>query len=64
MNCSYCCEELFYHDFYGYIAGPQRGEKLGDIFKCHNEECDSQVFNGFFFTKKQNSSELYEGHPC
>jgi len=64
MNCPHCGDELFYHDFYGYLAAHQSGEKFGDIFKCHNEECDSQVFNGFFYTKKRDDSDLHEGHPC
>lgn len=61
MECTYCEEELNYHDYYG-RGIPMRGgfEKLGDIYKCENEECE--MFEEHFYTDKQDN--LHEGYPC
>jgi len=66
VECSYCREELKYHDFYGAnlhldsFGGVQHGfNKSGDIYKCDNEECD--CFGGTFYTR---NGELKEGYPC
>ena len=62
-ECPYCGAELVYHDSYGYFAIHQSGKKLGEIYKCYNEVCDSACFN-FIFHTKPNREELHEGHPC
>lgn len=38
------------------------GIKKGDIFKCSNEECESETFNYYFYTDQQGN--LQEGYPC
>ncbi len=64
MICPYCDQELKYHDWYGINMGFNRsGNKKGDIFKCHNEDCESNSFNYLFYTKGK-SDDLHEGHPC
>lgn len=35
-------------------------EKIGDIFKCENEECE--MFDEHFYTDRQGN--LQEGYPC
>ena len=62
MECPYCEQELEYHDYYGYYLGNDSWDKIGDIFKCSNEECESEVFNYYFYTDKQGN--LHEGYPC
>jgi hypothetical protein len=70
MECPYCGEELTYHDYYGkikhadhYYIYPQTWiERTGDIYKCPNEECESEVFNYLFYTDKHEN--LHEGYPC
>ena len=71
MDCPHCSQELNYSDYYftGNYSAYKKGyanngfEKKGDIYKCSNEECESQTFNGHFYTKI-NSDELFEGYPC
>jgi hypothetical protein len=71
MICPYCEYELEYHDYYfkgnyeAYNKGHSNSgfKKLGDIYRCPNEDCESQVFNGHFHTRGDND-ELIEGHPC
>lgn len=61
MECPYCEEELHCHDYYG-MGNPLRDgfEKLGDIYKCDNEECEMYQEN--FYTDRQE--DLHEGYPC
>jgi len=75
MECPTCEQELNYHDYY--FSGRQESrcgnsgnglhypasdyKKLGDIYKCENEECES--FEESFYTKLP-SDELIEGYPC
>jgi hypothetical protein len=71
MECPYCGNELIWNDYFGkikhsehYWLYPQSWiEKRGDIYKCENEDCDSGVFNSFFYTYG-NNDELKEGYPC
>jgi|688.fasta_scaffold466591_3 hypothetical protein len=67
MECPYCGEELNYDYFYGRnlrldsLGRVKEGfQKVGDIYRCDNEECEYQ---GFFHTHG-NSDELDEGYPC
>ena len=60
MECPYCEKELIYHDYYGFFASHQSGEKIGDIFKCENEYCE--LFDEHFYTDKEGN--LNEGYPC
>lgn len=75
MECPYCEEELCQHDsyfsgrpgsFYGtsgngiYYPPTPNYRKLGDIFKCHNEECEA--YQEHFYTDLQEN--LHEGYPC
>jgi len=63
MDCTYCNEELELHDYYGQgIPGNNNFKKIGDIFKCINEDCESEIFNYFFYTNL--SGQLFEGYPC
>lgn len=55
MNCPYCGKELKWDDYYGknlrldYFGNPKSGfEKVGDIYRCDNEECEYQ---GYFYTE-------------
>jgi len=73
--CPCCEQELLYVDYY-YIGKPSsfygtagngiyypqtsNYKKLGDIFKCNNEECEA--YENHFYTDEQNN--LYEGYPC
>lgn len=61
MNCLYCDEELKLHDYYG-RGNPFRSDfvKIGDIFKCENEECEA--FDEHFYTDQND--ELFQGYPC
>jgi hypothetical protein len=73
MECPYCEQELHYHDTYGtgrheYYYGtaangihyPSTWKKLGDIYKCENEECEA--FEQHFYTDERDN--LHEGYPC
>lgn len=62
MICPYCNQELKCIDYYGFYLGNDKWNKQGDIFKCSNEECESEVFNYYFYTDKQEN--LHEGYPC
>ena len=62
MDCPYCEQELDYIDYYGHYLGNDGWNKVGDIFKCSNENCDSEIFNYFFYTDEQDN--LHEGYPC
>ena len=65
MECPYCFEELEWHDYFGKYTGQGMSgmDKRGNIYKCPNEECDSQSFNYFFWNTLTNE-ELREGYPC
>ena len=73
MECPCCGEELNCIDHYGTgrpehyygtaangIYYPSTYEKLGDIFKCDNEECE--CYEEHFYT--DTNDELHEGYPC
>ena len=74
MKCPECEEELNYHDYYytgrpasfygtagNGIAYPEsQFRKLGDIYKCANEECE--CFDEHFYTDEQEN--LHQGYPC
>jgi hypothetical protein len=60
MNCPNCKQELKYHDWFGTNMGFTRiAKKIGDIYKCENEECEN--YEQFFYTRRE---ELFEGYPC
>ena len=74
MECPYCEQELHYNDYY-YTGRPENFygtagngihypasnyKKLGDIYKCDNEECE--MFDEHFYTDERD--ELHEGYPC
>lgn len=62
-KCPYCESDLNYHDYYGTgIPGLTPFEKRGEVYKCENQECDSEVFNYHFHTDKDG--DLKEGYPC
>ena len=61
MECPYCETELSYHDYYGRLCAHQDGKKLGDIYKCENE--DAECYGTHFHTRGE-SDELHEGYPC
>lgn len=63
MKCPYCESELEYHDYFGRYLGNDTWDKKGEIYKCENEECESQSFGGFFWTT-MTSDRLNEGYPC
>lgn len=66
MECPYCELELDWEDGYGnrdYIIFGDTDGKGGDIYKYHNEKCESSVFNNMFYTLG-NNDELLEGYPC
>ena len=62
MECESCNEKLEWHDWFGknmkFNGG---GDKTGDIYKCHNEECD--YYNQAFHTRNSGGG-LIEGMPC
>ena len=62
MDCPYCEQELDCIDYYGHYLGNDNWDKIGDIFECSNEECESEAFNYFSYTDKQGN--LREGYPC
>lgn len=70
MECPCCGKELSHHDSYytgnyaAYLNGHSDSgyQELGDIFKCENEHCE--CFEGFYYTRGENDSALYEGYPC
>jgi hypothetical protein len=66
MECPYCKEELTWDDVYGRNLRLDRWdrikpgfEKVGDIYRCDNGNCEYQ---GFFYT--DFGDELHEGYPC
>lgn len=63
MLCPYCDSPLEYEDYYGRLCAHQDGKVLGEIYKCPNEECESGVFNYFFYTSGEDG-DLLEGYPC
>ena len=62
MECTYCGAELEHHDYYGFYLGNDNWNKQGDIYRCENENCESEVFGYLFYTDKQDN--LHEGYPC
>lgn len=68
MECPYCDEELHCEDYYytGNLSAYEKGynnsgfQKLGDIYKCDNEECE--MYQESFYTDLQDN--LHEGYPC
>lgn len=69
MTCPYCEKELKDEDVYGinlrldsFNMIKPGFEKQGDIFKCLNEECESEAFNYLFHTDP--TGELHDGYPC
>lgn len=63
MECPYCKKELSYIDKYGKYLGNGNWLNTGEIFQCDNLECESGVFDFFFYTY-EDSEKLYEGYPC
>lgn len=65
MECPYCNQELEWHDYFGNLDHNTISgiNKKGDIYKCTNEECESETFNYYFYTRLDND-ELKEGYPC
>ena len=64
-ECPYCGEELMYDDYYGRICAHQDGKTIGEIYKCCNEECESEMFNYSFYNESGlGNDELQEGYPC
>jgi hypothetical protein len=62
--CPYCGHELDYHDSFGRFLGHQDGKRVGNIYKCPNEHCESEVFNYYFYDYVTGDLDLYEGYPC
>jgi len=70
MECPYCGNELIWNDYFGhmqyaqhYYEYPQSWIKHeGDIYKCENENCESENFNYYFYTDPNGN--LKEGYPC
>jgi len=62
MECPECKHELIHHDIFGRLFQHQDGKVLGDIYICENEQCTR--FEDFFYTYRNNESELHEGYPC
>lgn len=67
MECPVCEHELIHWDIYGrnlHLDSLDRIKpgfiKSGDIYKCPNEECESERI----WHTRGNSDELYEGMPC
>lgn len=75
MECPYCEKELIYQDYYytgrpeGFFGTVANGihykqssdyKKLGDIYKCFNEEC--QRYQEHFYTDMHG--DIHEGYPC
>ncbi len=65
MECPYCNQELVWHDYFGNLDHNTISgiNKKGDIYKCQNEECKSETFNYYFYTRL-NDDSLQEGYPC
>lgn len=63
MECPYCSKELEYHDYFGRYLGNDNWDKKGEIYKCSNEECESEMFNYYFYTEINNEN-LRDGYPC
>lgn len=64
MLCPYCENELIPHDSFGRFFSHQDGKVIGEIYKCHNEECESGCFNFLFHAYSNREDDLKEGHPC
>ena len=65
MECPYCGIELEYEDYFGRYLGNDNWDKKGEIYKCPNEECESEIFGNFFYIwMSDNNNRLYEGYPC
>lgn len=67
MYCPYCNVELMWDDVFGknlrldsWNRVKPGFEKIGDIYRCGNEECEYQ---GYFYMLESNDN-LYEGYPC
>jgi hypothetical protein len=60
MECPYCGLELIFEDYYGRGLSEHAFEKLGDIYRCNNEDCES--YREYFYT--DSNDELHEGYPC
>ena len=63
MECPYCENELRWIDYFGFYLGNDKWDKKGDIYKCDNESCESEIFNYHFHTYINNDN-LKEGYPC
>ena len=65
MNCPCCGQELNHHDSFGKYLGNDKWDFSGDIYKCTNEECESEVFNYCFYNYSYRGDDtLQEGYPC
>ena len=66
MECPYCQQELLWEDYFGTwgTAGFPGIEKKGDIYRCDNEECESEIFNYLYHTYLIGPDNLIEGYPC
>jgi len=59
MECPECGEPLEYEDYFGPYQGGGIIEKVGTVWGCRNEECDSHWFHMF-----EGDTEPREGYPC
>lgn len=68
MECLYCRGDLEWEDSYGnrdYIIFGNISGKIGNIYKCTNENCESDVFDNIYHTiGNDDSDDLIEGYPC
>lgn len=72
MQCPYCEADLLCIDYYGignFAAQEKYGygfQKLGDIYKCVNEETvdeeEMECYDTYFYTNQ--NGDLLEGYPC
>ena len=68
MQCPECGNDMAYVDYYGrmqytehYYRYPRSWiEKIGDIYKCTNDNCD--YFQEYFHTNAVGDMEY--GYPC
>ena len=63
IECPYCGKELILYDWFGTQMFTSSLQKMGDIYKCENQECESGIFNYYFYTYDENYG-LHEGYPC
>lgn len=63
MNCPHCGEELSYIDKYGKYLGDNNWLNVGEIYQCDNLDCESGLFDFFFYTY-EGIEGLLEGYPC